>query len=135
MTQRQYLVLIILAVLMAVAAISLGRWAENLNPDGIIPHTPVTQATEGDVATSIAATDPSIAISETTAAPSEPRSAFTFGASMGLLAVGLLYCVIAAGLLIRQRSKGLPANRFIVSVAALAVAGFAMSYLIDDYFY
>ncbi|MGQ7843525.1 hypothetical protein ACUNV4_03530 [Granulosicoccus sp. 3-233] len=126
---------------MAAIAFSLGRWAENLNPDGIIPHTPVVQdAASGDTTAmdttgGTASSTASEAGSDTSAESVTPRNAFTFGASMGLLAAGLLYCVIAAGLLLRQRARGLPANRFIIAVAGLAVTGFALSYLIDDYFY
>lgn len=138
MTHRQYLVLAILAALMLATAFGLGRWAENLNPDGIIPHTPVAQdAVTGSDAGAASSTDESTSNANQSAPadPAEARSAFTFGASMGLLAAGLLYCVIAAGLLLQQRAKGLPVNRFIYSVAGLAAAGFALSYLIDDYFY
>lgn len=140
MTHRQYLALFILAAFMAVAAFGMGKWAEKLNPEGIVPHTPVaSEATTADTSTSSANTVSTPQGSEVaTAASTEldtPRSAFTFGASMGLLAVGLLYCVLAAGLLLRQRARGLPANRFIVCLAGLAVSGFALSYLIDDYFY
>ncbi len=129
MTQRQYLVLAIMVILMAAFAVGLGRWAEDLNPDGIIPHTPVEQNTAAGESD-----EQSAASTEVTDA-TQPRSAFTFGASMGLLAAGLLYCVIAAGLLLRQQVRGQSINRFIYCVAGLAVTGFALSYLVDDYFY
>lgn len=136
MTHRQYLVLAILAALMVASAFGLGRWAENLNPDGIIPHTPVAQdAATGSEASAASSTSDGTPDATAPADSAEARSAFTFGASMGLLAAGLLYCVIAAGLLLQQRAKGLPVNRFIYSIAGLAAAGFALSYLIDDYFY
>lgn len=115
MTRRQYMILAVLAVFMALTAIGLGQWSVSLNPDGIIPHTPVTVAADPESL--------------------EPRSAFTFGASMGLLSVGLLYCMLAAVLLLQTKTRGLPVGQFIYSVAGLATAGFALSYLIDDYFY
>lgn len=137
MTHRHYLVLAILAALMAISAIGLGRWAENLNPDGIIPHTPVVQdATSGENTSTASSADTLEPALDNGAESDElPRSAFTFGASMGLLAAGLLYCVIAAGLLLQRRAKGLPVNSFVYSIAGLAVIGFALSYLVDDYFY
>lgn len=115
MTQRQYVILAVLAALMFAIAFALGQWSAGLNPDGIIPHAPSSEATG--------------------ALSAEPRNAFTFGASMGLLATGMLYCMLAAVLLLKAKSRGFPVNKFIYSVAGLAVAGFALSYLIDDYFY
>lgn len=115
MTRRQYQILSLLVAFMVLTAIGIGQWSASLNPEGIIPHAPATIAAD--------------------AAPVQPRSAFNFGASMGLLGVGLLYCMLAAVLLLRAKTRGLPAGRFIYSVVGLAVAGFALSYLIDDYFY
>ena len=115
MTHRQYAILAGLVAFMALTAFSLGQWSVSLNPDGIIPHTPATEtAAEASV---------------------EPRGAFTFGASMGLLGVGLLYGMLAAVLILRAKTRGLPAGRLLYSIAGLAAAGFALSYLIDDYFY
>lgn len=130
MTQRQTITLVLMALLMILAAVALGQWAERLNPEGLITHTPTTTA-------------PDASASEARGALQEPtredkpdaRSAFRFGASMGLLAMGLLYCVIAAGLLLQRRANGLAANRFIVAMTVLAISGFALSYLIEDYFY
>ena len=115
MTQRQYVILAVLVAIMALTAIGIGQWSVGLNPDGIVPHAPASGTAEPESTT--------------------PRSAFTFGASMGLLGAGLLYGMVAAGLLLHAKSRGLPARRFIYSVAGLAAAGFALSYLIDDYFY
>ncbi len=115
MTRRQYLILAFLVALMALTAYSLGQWSVSLNPDGIVPHAPATET----------AADTSV----------EPRNAFTFGASIGLLGVGLLYGMLAAVFLLRAKTRGLPAGPFIYSIAGLAAAGFALSYLVDDYFY
>ncbi len=119
MTHRQYIILAGLVAIMALTAYALGQWSVSLNPDGIIPHAPVTETG------AVASTDASV----------EPRNAFTFGASMGLLGVGLLYGMLAAVFLLRARTRGLPASPFIYSIAGLAAAGFALSYLVDDYFY
>jgi len=96
MTKTQTLIIALLAVTMAIIAMALGNWSQQLNPEGIAPHS--TQLTESD--------DP------LSAEASQPRNAFYFGASMGLLAGGLIYCVLAFALLIR-----------------------AKSYVVDDYFY
>lgn len=121
MTHRQYAILALLVAIMTLTAYGLGQWSVSLNPDGIIPHTPATA-------------DEAVAETVTTAS-TEPRSAFTFGASMGLLGVGLLYGMLAAVLILRAKTRGLPAGTFFYSIAGLAAAGFALSYLIDDYFY
>lgn len=111
MTKNEYAIIVALIVFMALAANGMGRWSASLNPGGIQTHT------------------------ETTSVESTPRNAFTFGASLGLLGVSLLYCLIGVGLLIRKKSKGLPASKFIYYVAGIAGLGFALSYLVDDYFY
>lgn len=120
MTKVQIIILAALAASMVAIAMMLGSWAEQLNPDGIAAH-PVA----------------SVELEPTSNAVSEeaPRDAYSFGASMGLLAAGLLYCCIAFGLLIQARTKGKGANAFIYWVAGLAVLGFVLSYLVDDYFY
>ena len=123
MTSKQIIILAILASIMALVAVGMGRWSEQINPDGIAQHP----AVQSEDATANVDTD---------AAPqTEPRDAFSFGVSLGLLAMALLYCCGAIGLLIHARSKGKPANVFIYWVAGLAGLGFALSYLIDDYFY
>jgi hypothetical protein len=119
MSTRQYAILIALVALMTAVAVGLGRWSEQLNPAGI---QSITES----------ATDATTTIE---AGAEEPRNAFTFGASMGLLGSALLYCLIAAGLLLRARSLGRPPGRFAYFVAGLAAVGFVLSYLIDDYFY
>jgi len=121
MTKNEYVIVIALVLFMALAANALGRWSASLNPDGIQPHPePGTAPVEN---------------TELSTEHTSARNAFTFGASLGLLGVSLLYCVIAAGLLIRKKSKGLPASRFIYCVAGIAGVGFLLSYLVDDYFY
>ena len=120
MTKKEYVIVIALIVLMALAANGLGRWSSSLNPDGIQPHpVPGSEVVDN---------------TETTK-KSTPRNAFTFGASLGLLGMSLLYCLIGAGLLIRKKSRGLPVSKFIYCVAGIAGLGFALSYLMDDYFY
>lgn len=123
MTHRQYIILAALAAIMALTAYSLGQWSVSLNPNGIMAHTPATQTTveapaEGTVETA-----------------TEPRSAFTFGASMGLLGVGLVYGMLAAIFFLRAKTGGKPVGPFIYGIAGLAATGFALSYLVDDYFY
>ena len=119
MSSKQIITLAILAILMVLVAVGMGRWSEQINPDGIAMN-PVTESTD-------------VAADNSTDA--EPRDAYTFGVSLGLLATGFLYCCIAIGLLIHARSKGKPAGKFIYWVAGFAGLGFALSYLVDDYFY
>lgn len=116
MTKIQIIIIGLLVAFMAAAAFLLGQWSETLNPDGIMPHPGV----DGDT-------------SET--APAVPRNAFTFGVSIGLLGMSMLYCVIAAGLLIRSKIQRKLAGGFTYSVAGLAAVGFVLSYVVDDYFY
>ncbi len=123
MTHRQYVILAGLVAIMALTAYSLGQWSVSLNPEGIIPHTPATQAT---------AEAPAEAIVDSAV---EPRSAFTFGASMGLLGVGLVYGMLAAIFFLRAKTGGKPVGPLIYGIAGLAAAGFALSYIVDDYFY
>ncbi len=131
MTQRQYIILVVLAAIMALTAYSLGQWSVSLNPDGIIPHTPATQSTADTLAESSVET-----VVETVVETAvQPRSAFTFGASMGLLAVGLVYGMLAAILFLRAKTGGKPVGPLIYGIAGLAATGFALSYLVDDYFY
>lgn len=104
-----------LIVGMIAAAMALGNWSAQINPNGITPH-PVA---EGETAT-----DTNV-----------PRDAFSFGVSMGLLGTALLYCCIAFGLFIQAKSNRRAASKFTFWVAGLAALGFALSYLIDDYFY
>ena len=115
MSRTQIVILAAMAVGMLVIAMAMGNWAEQLNPEGIAAH-PVAD--------------------EKTLSSSEPqRDAFSFGVSMGLLGTGLLYSCIAFGLFIQARSKNRAASQFIFWVAGFALLGFALSYLIDDYFY
>lgn len=130
MSQRQYLILIILTLLMALSAYNMGKWAESVYPQGIIPQTPGSD----DIARQEPVSEPPTPSTPLNDAD-QPRSAFTFGASMALLGMGLLYCLIAAGLLIKARASGIKPGIFIYSVTALAVSGFILSYLVDDYFY
>lgn len=115
MSKSQSFILALLIIIMAIVAILLGNWSEQINPDGIAPH-PVA---DGDIAVE----------------PGEPRDAFSFGVSMGLLGTALAYCCVAFGLLITAKSNGRSISRFTYWVAGLAGLGFALSYLIDDYFY
>ena len=119
MSSKQIIILAILAILMVLVAIGMGRWSEQVNPDGIAMN-PVSETGE-------------VAVDNDT--DTEPRDAYTFGVSLGLLGTGFLYCCIAIGLLIHARSKGKPASKFIYWVAGFAGLGFALSYLVDDYFY
>lgn len=153
MTSRQSIILALMIVFMAAAAIGLGQWAEQVNPDGILIQAPAEKTDIGQVSGSTNTPD-TTGVSDTTAAPdaaaiaeagdsavtetvavTERRDAFQFGASLGLLGVGLLYCMIAAGLWLQGKSSGKPAGTFIYLVAGLAVIGLVLSYVIDDYFY
>ncbi|MFK7995937.1 MAG: hypothetical protein AB8B87_17505 [Granulosicoccus sp.] len=115
MSNTQKIFLAVLAVIMIAVAMALGNWSERINPDGIEPHP--------------------VAAGETAIEPVTPRDAYSFGISIGLLATALAYCCLAFGLLIQAKSKGRPASRFTYWVAGLAGVGFALSYLLDDYFY
>ena len=108
----------LLAAFMVLAAVAMGNWSKQINPNGIA-QTPVAQVPD---------------IPDTSAHSSETRDAFSFGASLDLLAMALLYCCIAFGLPIQAKSKRRPANRFIYRFAGLALVGFALSYFVDDYF-
>ena len=112
MTKKHFLIITLLAMGMGAVAIGLGNWAQQINPDGIAEHPGVES--EMDVA---------------------PRNSYYFGMSMGLLGMGLLYCCVAFGLLIYSKSKDRAPGTFVYSVAGLAVLGFALSYIVDDYFY
>lgn len=114
MNKVQITIFVILAAVMVGSAFTLGRWAEQINPDGISAHP-----NEEGVADSV---------------NQAPRNAFSFGVSMGLLGSGLLYCCIAIGLLIQARSKQAKPDTFIYWIAGLAGLGLVLSYLIDDYF-
>lgn len=115
MTKQQILILLVLAAIMVGIAILMGRWSEQINPDGILPHpTPPGASQEQSI---------------------EPRDAFSFGVSMGLLGSALLYFCLSAGLMIQSRSKGKTISQFIFCMAGLAALGFVLSYLIDDFFY
>lgn len=99
---------------------ALGKWAAQINPDGIAAHP---------VASSELAADANTDSNET------PHDAFSFGVSMGLLASGLLYCCIAFGLLIHARAKQHAASTYIYWMGGCAALGFVLSYLVNDYFY
>ncbi|MFK7858679.1 MAG: hypothetical protein AB8B64_07660 [Granulosicoccus sp.] len=115
MSKTQSIILVALIVLMGSVAIMLGNLSEQINPDGIAPHP--------------------LAEGETAVESGKSRDAFMFGVSMGLLGCALAYCCVALGLLISARSKGAGISRFTYWIAGLAGLGFALSYLIDDYFY
>lgn len=112
MSKGRYYLLALLAVVMGLVAWGVGNWAVQVSPDGIAEHPGLE--------------------SEPTATP---RNSFYFGVSTGLLAMGLLYCCLAIGLLIHAKVKGRGVGAFVYSVVGLAVLGFALSYLVDDYFY
>ena len=119
MSSKQIITLAILAILMVLVATGMGRWSEQINPDGIAMN-PATQSAD---------------VQADNVTNAESRDAYTFGVSLGLLATGFFYCCIAIGLLIHAKSKGKPASKFIYWVAGFAGTGFALSYLVDDYFY
>lgn len=115
MSKSQSFLFALFAIIMVVAAWQLGSWSEQINPDGIAPHPAVDGNPD--------------------ATPSAPRDAFSFGVSMGLLAAAMAYCCIAFGLMIGAKAKGRTVSRFTYWLAGLAGLGFALSYLIDDFFY
>jgi hypothetical protein len=115
MSKTQIGIFLFLCAAMVGSAYLLGNWADQLNPEGIAPHP----AAEGN-------TEP---------VDTSTRDAFAFGVSMGLLGSALLYCCIAFGLFIQAKSQRKSVGVFVYWVAGLAGLGFALSYLIDDYFY
>jgi len=123
MTKTQVTILFLLVLVMITAAIGLGRWSEQLNPDGIMPHP---TSTESGVS---ASTD------SANSQEAAPRDAFSFGASMGLLGCALLYFCIAVGLIIQTKSQRRKIGTFTFSIAGLAGFSFVLSYLIDDLFF
>lgn len=115
MTKAHIVIFILMITTMIAAAIALGNWSEQLNPDGITPH-PATN-------------------DQSPASASTPRDAFSFGVSMGLLGMSLLYCCVAFGMFIQSKTQRRTVGTFTYWVAGLALSGFVLSYLIDDYFY
>lgn len=115
MTTVQKILVVLMLLAMAAAAMLVGNWSASINPDGIAAHP----AAEGQA--------PQTEI--------QPRDAFSFGASMGLLGMSLLYCCAAFALFIRAKSRQRTTSTFTYWIAGLAIAGFILSYLIDDYFY
>ncbi len=120
-TKRQTLLLVVLVTIMLAVATQLGNWAESINPDGIAPH-PVAEGEK-----------PVENLQQTS---TEPRNAYWFGVSIGLLGTSLLYCCLAMGLLIQGRTSAeKSANKMVYWIGGLAALGFVLSYLVDDYFY
>jgi len=101
---------IALIIVLVIVAVLTGNWSESLNPDGLVLHAP-----DEETAT-------------------EAKSAFGFGASMGLLAMSLLYCLIAAVILIVRQTRKVARGLLPLAVAAIAVVGFSSSYFVDSYF-
>lgn len=122
MSKHQYFILALLLLGMCVISYAVGNWAQTLNPDGIQDVAATAASETGNDGLPNPATD-------------VPRNAFSFGASIGLLATGLLYCLIAFGLLIRAKTKMQTAGVFTYCVAGMAVTAFVLSYVVDDYFY
>ena len=88
-------ILLLMAGLMAGMAYWMGHWAEQINPGGIImyPSAGVEVDSTDDNASAVKETkSASPTLCETSSA--SPRNAFLFGASMGLLGTGLLYCCL-----------------------------------------
>ena len=115
MTVTKTLILIVMIIIMMGMALAIGNWSASMNPDGILPH-------------------PTIDEGELLEQP-VPRDAYWFGISIGLLGLSLLYGCIAFGLFIMARSQSRPIDKFIYYLAGVAGIGFALSYLVDDYFY
>lgn len=113
MTSKELIILAVLATVMLAAATTLGNWSATINPDGILPHQNEANGVQN----------------------AQPRDAYWFGASIGLLGTSLLYCCIAMGLLILARTKKKPVSQIAYWIAGLAASGFILSYLVDDYFY
>lgn len=128
MTNTQTSIIAVLTVLMFAAAFGLGRWAEYINPDGIKAFPVAVDAPS----TTPPANDASVNDRQD---GDPPRNAFYFGASMGLLAMALIYATVVMGLLIRARSIGRKPDKFVFWLASLAGSGLLLSYLVDDYFY
>jgi hypothetical protein len=135
MTFLQTVVLAVLAVAMLAAALTLGSWSAQVNPDGIQPHP---AADQGNATAPLPTDQASAAESAAEGAGVEESTAgdpFSFGMSMGLLGMSLMYCCIALGLFIQSRAQKKEVGMFTFCVAGLAGIGFVLSYVVDGYFY
>lgn len=110
MKTRNNTIIVTLIALMVLVTFLVGNWFEQMHPNGLTLNKP----------------------SEDT--PGENISAFGFGASIGLLLSSLLYCLIAAGMLINSKLKNRAAGILPVAVAVIAAIGFTLSYFVDGYF-
>lgn len=111
MNSKKILVIIALIAAMIFVAIYIGNWAVDKNPDGLKLHSPSDEAANTG------------------------SSAFGFGASIGLLGTALLYCLLAAGVLITNKIRKIPAGTMPLTIAIVAAVGFTASYVVDGYFY
>ena len=96
---------------MIAVAVYTGNWAVEQNPDGLKLHSPTEEATQAST------------------------SAFGFGASIGLLGISLLYCLLAVSVLINGKLRKTPGSNMPLIIAIVAAVGFSASYIVDGYFY
>lgn len=135
MTLLQTVVLAVLAVAMLAAALILGSWSVQVNPDGIQAHPPADQSNTAEQLPTGQVGAEESATEDTGIGEDTPRDAFSFGMSMGLLGMSLMYCCIALGLFIQTRAQKKEVGMFTICVAGLAGIGFVLSYVVDGYFY
>jgi hypothetical protein len=111
MNSKKILLIVALIAILIFVAIYMGNWAVDKNPDGLKLHSPTDEAAKAG------------------------SSAFGFGASIGLLGTSLLYCLLAAGVLITSKIRNIPTGTMPLKIAIVAALGFTASYVVDGYFY
>lgn len=111
MNSKNIFVVVGLVTAMIAIAVYMGYWLVEKNPEGLKLHSPTGEEAK------------------------EGSSAFGFGASIGLLATSLLYCLLAAGVLINSKIRNVSAGNLPLIVAIVAAVGFTSSYIVDGYFY
>ena len=110
MKTRNNTIIVTLIALMVLVTFLVGNWFEQMHPNGLTLNKPSEDK------------------------PGDNISAFGFGASIGLLLSSLLYCLLAAGMLINSKLKKRAAGYLPVAVAVIAAVGFTLSYFVDGYF-
>ena len=127
MTPKEIAILIALTIAMLAVALSMGKWVEASYPDKFQLHEPTSPNSSNNANTDNAPSNKTTTAKESTA--------FGYGAATGLLIISLLYCLLAAALLLRCKATNRPRSPLITAIAILAAVGFSLSYFVDGYFF